>query len=177
MNQDLKRHFPRPLTAPGWSLVASIAALVGGCAAYGPEGLPAGSSRADVVKAMGAPTSESPLAGGGQRLEYARGPLGRHTYMLDFDAQGRMQQANQVLTEARFDAIQVGMPQAQVLASLGRPSERMNLAWQQQTVWMYRYDAIFCRWFQVGIDTEGRVASTGYGPDPLCEANDASDRL
>jgi len=36
-------------------------------------------------------------------------------------------------------------------------------------VWAYRYETPFCRWFQVGIDPQGKVVDTAYGPDPLCD--------
>jgi hypothetical protein len=60
---------------------------------------------------------------GGERIEYARGPFGKHTYMLDFDTQGRMITWQQVLTEPTFDALRVGTPRDQVLQTIGHPSE------------------------------------------------------
>ena len=43
-------------------------------------------------------------------------------------------------------------------------------------VWSYRYDAAFCKWFQVGLDsTTGKVVDTGYGPDPLCDEYQTSE--
>jgi hypothetical protein len=39
---------------------------------------------------------------GTQRLEFARGPFGRHTYMVDLDAQGRVANVEQVLDARHF---------------------------------------------------------------------------
>ena len=161
------------------TLVAAAVALCAtvGCATYGPPRLAAGASVADATRALGPPTGEYPLPAGAKRLEFARGPFGKHTYMLDFDAQGRMLGWAQVLTEARFNAVRAGTSQAEVLLALGRPSERSRIALQRQTVWSYRFEDHFCRWFQVGIDEAGRVTDTGYYPDPLCERKDPTDLI
>ena len=158
-------------------LAACAVAAFAGCATYGPPSLSAGASVADATRALGAATGEYTLPAGGKRLEFARGPLGKHTYMLDFDAQGRLLRWDQVLTEARFNAVRAGTPKDEVLLALGRPSEQSRLGWQRQAVWSYRFETLFCRWFQVGIDESGRVADTGYSPDPLCEAKERVDRL
>jgi hypothetical protein len=148
-----------------------------GCATYGPPNLPVGASVDDATRALGKPTGDYALPAGAKRLEFARGPFGKHTYMLDFDAQGKMLGWAQVLTEARFNAVRAGTPKDDLLLALGHPSEQSKLALQRHTVWSYRYETLFCQWFQVGIDEAGRVTDTGYFPDPLCEAKDNdSDR-
>jgi hypothetical protein len=149
--------------------------LVSACASYGPQSLSPGASVEVATHAMGAPTSEATLPGGERRLEYARGPFGKHTYMLDFDAQGRLLHWEQVLTEARFNAIHGGMDSAEVLAQIGHASEQRYIGWQKQVVWAYRYETPFCQWFQVGIDPQGKVVDTAYGPDPMCDVNDTRD--
>jgi hypothetical protein len=146
-----------------------------GCASYGPGSLAGGTTIADATRVMGLPTGEYLLANGGKRLEYARGPMGKHTFMLDFDAQGRLVAWAQVLTEARFNAVRVGTPSDELLMTLGHPSERSMVGLQHLAVWSYRYDAVFCQWFQVSLDAQGRVADTSYGPDPMCEPEHLSD--
>ena len=158
------------------SAVFLAAALAGGCTSLSPQSLSPGTAVAEARRALGKPTGEYSLPAAGTRLEYATGPYGKQTWMLDFDASGRLTQANQVLTEARFNQVLVGMSQDQLLMSLGRPSERSLLAFQRQTVWSYRYDGPFCQWFQVGIDQGGRVADTGYYPDPHCLPKSFGDR-
>jgi outer membrane protein assembly factor BamE (lipoprotein component of BamABCDE complex) len=155
---------------------ASLALIVlGACAtAYGPQGLKTGASIDEVTAALGEPTGRYPRPGG-ERVEFARGPYGKHTFMLDFDAQGRLSGWQQVLTEERFDTIRAGASRDDVLLALGHPSETSRLGFQRRTLWSYRYETPFCKWFQVGIDAQNRVVDTGYGPDPLCEDFEPSD--
>jgi hypothetical protein len=151
--------------------VAFAAVALAGCAGtYGPEKLPAGASVNEAVAQLGTPTARYPRAGG-ERLEYARGPYGKHTYMLDFDAQGRLTGWQQVLSEPRFDDIRAGMTRDELLMSIGHPSDTRHIAYQQRTLWSYRYETPFCRWFQVGLNRQDQVVDTGYGPDPLCDVN------
>ncbi len=155
-----------------------VSGFVSACSSYGPQSLGQGASLDDITRAMGVPTGEAALPGGGKRLEYARGPYGRHTYMLEFDAQGQLQRWEQVLDEQHFNAIRSGMDAAEVLTQIGRASEQYVVGWQaKQTVWAYRYETPFCQWFQVGIDAHGKVMDTAYGPDPLCDVGDTKDSL
>jgi hypothetical protein len=72
---------------------------LGACATrYGPESLETGAPLNEVTAALGSPTGRHAHAGG-ERIEYAHGPYGLHTYMLDFDAQGRFMRWQQVLVE------------------------------------------------------------------------------
>jgi hypothetical protein len=118
---------------------------------------------------MDKPTGEYPLAVGGRRLEYAGGTFGRQTFMFDFDANGRLLRAEQVLTERRFNAIQAGMTSAEVLEQIGKPSTTFTVRREPQTTWGYRFENPFCQWFMVGLDRDGRVGEAAYGPDPLCD--------
>ena len=153
----------------------ALAVLLAACTSYGPGALPKGSSVAAVTQAMGPPTGEHALPSGGRRLEFARGPFGRQTYMLDFDAAGQLVGSQQVLTEANFNAIQPGMSAAQVLALIGRPAKTWGISRQKQIVWSYRYDSTpFCQWFMVGMGYDDVVVDTAYGPDPLCDDDDFS---
>lgn len=160
------------------TLLPSLAAAVlSACAGYGPGALPSGATRAEAVALMGPPTGEYDLSaspglaapGAKRRVEFARGPFGRHTYMLDFDANERLLASTQVLTEANFNRIVAGQDQSVVRATLGRPARIWSLSFQSQNVWSYRYETTFCQWFQVGISYQGKVVDTSYGPDPLCD--------
>jgi hypothetical protein len=150
-------------------LAVVAAALLAACQSYSPGGLPPGSTAVQVRESMGVPTATYPLPDGGVRYEYARGPWAKHTYMIDFDAQARLVQSEQVLTENTFAKIRPGQTRDQVLFAIGHPADMQQVRYQNQTVWSYRYDAIFCIWFQVGMSPDGRVLETGYGPDPLCD--------
>ncbi|MES2889077.1 MAG: hypothetical protein V4739_13855 [Pseudomonadota bacterium] len=144
------------------------------CSSYAPANWPAGTPRSEIVKTLGLPTAQrrpTPEAAPGavQRLEYARGPMGRHTYMLDFDANDRLLGVQQVLNETRFQQVRPGMTQAALLDLLGRPSDIRAITRQRQKVWSYRYETPFCQWFEVSVSDEGPVSDAGFGPDPLCE--------
>ena len=162
----------RPLLRPDWT-AALVAVLLCACTSYSPSGLAPGSSVAAVVKDMGQPTGESPLPDGGRRLEFARGPYGKHTYMLDFDTQGSLVSWQQVLTEARFNGIHAGMDAKEVLAQIGHPAEYINIGWQHQVAWSYRFDSPMCLWFQVGMGLDSKVVDTAYGQDPICDRKDS----
>ncbi|WP_062192406.1 hypothetical protein [Caldimonas taiwanensis] len=158
-------------------VVAATLALAGvlqGCAIrYAPGALDAGLTESEVRARMGPPTGEHLGPDGRRRLEFARGPYGRHTYMADLDAQGRVRQWTQVLTESHFNAVTVGMGRDELLYRLGRPSEERRIPRRNELVWSYRYESPFCLWFQVSLDAvTQRVTQTGYGVDPLCEGMD-----
>jgi hypothetical protein len=162
---------PQPLSR--LPALAAVVVALGGCAGYGPQSLKTGATVDQAVAVMGAPTGRYRTAAG-ERVEYARGPYGKHTYMLDFDSQGRLTGWEQVLVEPVFNAIIAGMTQDELLMRIGHPSDSIPLRWQRRTLWSYRYDTPFCKWFQVGIDERKTVVDTGYGPDPLCNAQMAS---
>src|SRR5258706_10388087 len=135
----------------------AMAALLGACAFQRPRSYVMGSSAASAIQGMGAPTGEYASASGGRRLEYAGGTYGRHTYMFDFDASDRLVNAEQVLTEARFNAIKAGMASAEVLAQIGKPATTWPISRQRQIVWSYRDESPFCQGFMVGMGPDGRV--------------------
>jgi hypothetical protein len=158
----------------GWSRILSLAAaavVLAGCVNMSnPTRLAPGASADEIRQLLGEPTGRYPLAGGAQRLEYARGPFGKQTWMLDVDAEGRLISATQVLTEKQFNAIRAGATADEVLRTIGRPSNVGYVGWHKtQTVWSYRYASPFCQWFQVGLSEVGVVEDTGYGPDPICD--------
>ena len=158
----------------GWNRILSLAAVAlasAGCVNMNnPTRLVPGASADEIRQWLGEPSGRYPLAGGAQRLEYARGPFGKQTWMLDVDAGGRLTSATQVLTEKQFNAIRAGATADEVLRTIGRPSNVGYVGWHKtQTVWSYRYASPFCQWFQVGLSEAGVVEDTGYGPHPICD--------
>jgi hypothetical protein len=145
------------------------AVLLAGCASYGPGKLQAGQAEADVIARLGQPSARTALPGGGAKLDFARGPMGAHTYRVELDASGRVRAVDQLLTESNFDAVKRNESPEQVRDRLGPPSERRG-GWRGVgEVWSYRYDwRVRCQWFQVWF-VEQRVREAGYGVDPLCE--------
>ncbi len=148
-------------------LVAAL--LLGGCAVVPPQ---PGTARADVLRTWGPPTAHHALPDGNDRLEYATGPYGRTTWMVDLDAAGRVKQARQVLNEAEFEAVMAtpGLRRAGVLRRLGAPGERRPLGWLGGEVWSWRYPTNDCLWFEISLSKEGRVTGAGYAVDPRCDA-------
>lgn len=144
-----------------------LLAALGACAAF-PGGLPLGTSIGEARQSIGGPSSEYPLANGGTRLEFRRG---RETYMLDFDAAGRLVASHQVLTPDAFATITPGMAQEEVLARIGRPAFVFPVGWQNLQVWNYRFGGMEgdCVVFQVSIDNATHtVTDVGPNTDPIC---------
>ena len=123
---------------------------------------------------LGQPTGRYELPQGGARLEFARGPYGKHTYMVDLDSAGNVIGWQQVLNENNFNTVVNGMSRDEVLFKLGRPSERRGGGRQGGEVWSYRYDAVFCQWFAISM-IDGKVRDPAYLPDPLCDNDNDND--
>lgn len=141
--------------------------LLPACSSYAPPDILVGMGRDEVVARMGQPDLERKLEEG-SRLEFPRGPQGKHTWFVYFDAAGKASRAQQVLTEPNFNRIDPGMTQEQVRQLLGRPSEVWLLGRDRGMVWNYRYDAD-CKWFQVELSLQQEVRSAGYGTPPECD--------
>jgi hypothetical protein len=141
-------------------------ALLAACAVP----LQAGLSEAEVAARMGPPTGRYVMPSGTTRLEFARGPMGRTTWMVDLDAAGRTQQWAQVLDDAHFAQVVDGLPRDDLLRLLGRPAHRAR-EWQNRETWYWRYQTNDCLWFAVTLSAEGRVLDGGgHMPDPACDA-------
>jgi hypothetical protein len=150
-------------------IVASVATMLIACAgSYSPPKDLNGHSEAEVVQAMGQPTGRYTLPDNGKRLEYAKGPAGRHTYMIDLDAQGRVVQSEQVLDEHYFDVINPGMKRDDLLRFIGRPCERAGVRGGGE-IWSWRYTNANCLWWQAQLDGQGVVSGTGYATAPGCD--------
>lgn len=154
----------RLATVSAW--VAVVAAL-SSCAGYAPPQDFNGMTSEQITAVMGPPDTRRAVEGG-TRLEFPRGPAGRHTWFVYLDANGRAVRTEQVLTEANFIRINPGMSQDEVLLRLGRPGEVQRLARARGSVWSYRYENNQCLWFQIEMAQEKVVRSAGYGEPPEC---------
>ena len=155
---------PHRLLVWNWLL---LCLLLPGCSGYAPPDAMIGMSRDELVLRMGQPDMERRLDAG-NRLEFPRGPFGKHTWFVYFDATGRASRAEQVLTEQNFNRINVDMTQDDVRQLLGRPSEVQVLGRARGVVWNYRYENNSCIWFQVELSLQQQVRSAGYGEPPEC---------
>jgi len=156
--------------SPATGLLLGGLLAVAGCAthSYGPGDLKPGASRADVLARLGPPAMSATLADGGERIDFWRGPYGKHTWRVELDATGRVRRLAQVLNESNFEALPLGAGRAEVLARLGPPSEQ-RVGWRGVgQVWSYRYESVWCRWFQVWL-VDDLVREASYGTDPICD--------
>jgi len=153
------------------SICIAAALLLAACAVP-PPGV--GTVRDDVLRTWGPPTARYAMPAGAERLEYATGPYGRTTWMIDLDAGGRVTQARQVLNEAEFMQVQIksasGLTRDELLRWIGTPGEVRHGGWQGGQVWSWRYPTNDCLWFQVSVTDRGTVTGGAYGIDPRCDA-------
>lgn len=157
-------------TAPR-ALLAGLTALLGACAALQVPLPTAGQTEAEVIARLGPPTGRYTLPAGAQRLEYATGPYGRTTWMVDLDAGGRVTGSQQALTEANFAKVRDGMPRDEVLRLLGRPADRAGEYMNRQT-WSWRYPTYDCLWARITFEPDGRVrGGASFLPDPRCDVD------
>ena len=147
--------------------LALMAAVLSGCASYAPDAGIVGLSRDQVVARLGAADPEAAAQVHG-RLDFLRGPMGKHTYFVYFDDQGKAVRFEQVLTEERFARMVPDMSVDDVVLLIGRSRSTFGLARNRGFVWSYRYENPLCQWFQVEFTSEGKVRSAGYSKPPEC---------
>jgi len=149
------------------SLTATAAlALLAGCASE-PTRVPVGTSRAEVLQRLGAPTAAYALPSG-ERLQYSRQPAGFEVTNIDLDATGRVVAVIQVLHEARFaHDIRIGEWRVpDVLRTYGRPEEISRVSSFDGQVWQWRYRQINePRLLYIYIDRAGVVRRYHVGDD------------
>jgi hypothetical protein len=154
-------------------ILLALLSMLSACAAFGPPTLNEGEPEAAVLARLGTPTGRHTLPAGGTRLEYATGPMGRHTWMVDLGANGTVRSWHQALEEPRlheFQARAPGLSIDELLRTLGRPAERQKLGWVRGEVWSWRYPTNDCLWYQVSIGEDRIVRDAGFGIDPRCDA-------
>ncbi len=159
-------HPPRTAGAGQRPWLLLLAAALAACAP-----LPTPRSEQEVLQTWGAPTSRYTLQGGGQRLEYASGPYGRATWMMDLGPQGQVLRMRQVLTDTELMAVQAAMPMpaTALLQWIGRPGESRHGGRAGGRVWGWRYQTNDCLWFLVSVDDAGAAQSAAFMTDPRCD--------
>ena len=150
-----------------WYVAAMFVAALGGCASYAPSSSIIGLSREQVIERLGLP-DPAVSHGTSDRLDFPRGPMGKHTYFVYFDDKGRAIRFEQALTEERFSRIVPEMSTEDVIQLIGVSRSTFGLARNRGFVWSYRYENPFCQWFQVEFTIEAKVRSAGYSKAPEC---------
>jgi hypothetical protein len=132
-----------------------------------------GASEQEAILQMRPLTARYAMPDGGVRLEFARGPYGRETWMIDVDNAGRVVAVQQVLGEAKLAEFQKrapGMSRDELLRTLGTPGEKRSGGWQPGQVWSWRFPTNDCLWFQVSMGDDGVVKDGAFAIDPICDA-------
>lgn len=139
-----------------WATALGLGVLLAGCAH--PLQEKPGAPRAEVLQRQGPPTVRVALPDG-ERLIYSGQPAGRHVHVLDFDAQGQLLRAEQVLTIERLQAIPVNVWTSEdVRRHFGPPALVERVSRFEGVVWTYRYNEYgLFRLAHVHIDLGGVV--------------------
>ena len=156
-----------PVIRRALALLAAVMLL--GCAVPRPGQLAKGMTEPEVVAQMGAPTARYDLGDRQMRLEFATGPAGRETWMVDLDASGRMTRSMQVLDPWYFAQVSDGMDREQLLRILGRPGW-VRGAYQKQELWYWRYPNNDCLLAVATVNAQRKVVGgVSMMPDPNCD--------
>jgi outer membrane protein assembly factor BamE (lipoprotein component of BamABCDE complex) len=143
------------------SLCIALALVASACAAYSGYNLQPGTSEEQVRQTMGAPAAVYEQGDGSRVLAYPKGPEGVETFMARVGADGRLVRIDQVLSDGRFEAIQPGLTEQQVLRMLGPPRDHMAFARSATHAWDYKYQDTwgYPAIFSVIFDQHGVVVS------------------
>ena len=147
---------------PELSLAAlSLALCLGGCALMSP--VQVGMSRAEVASRLGTPAAVVPI-GSGSRLQYSGQPSGQYAWMVDLDAEQRVTQARQVLTEREFTRLDSGVWSRQdVEREFGRPAAIEHVASWPGEIMTYRWNDGVDRFYWVYLDDSNTVRRSHAG--------------
>lgn len=147
----------------------AVIGMLAGCTIPRPGQIAAGMDEPQVVALMGAPTSRYSMPAGMTRLEFARGPAGRETWMVDLDAGGHVTGVEQVLDGWHFLAVKDGTPREALLRALGRPGWVRGEYGDRET-WYWRYPSTQCLVAAATLSPQGQViGGVAQMPDPDCE--------
>ena len=154
-------------------VLLSSGALLAGCAAFGRPPAP-GEPMASVQSRLGRPSARFQV-GADTVDEYGAGYFGQFTYMARYGPDGRLVSYEQVLTDAKFATIKLGVDNKQtILQTFGHPAETMGLPRRNLEVWSYRYkqSGVWDAMMHIHFSPDGVVREMMAGPDMLREKRD-----
>lgn len=153
------------------ALLLGLFAVLAACAS--PGSIAPGTPATEVLQTLGAPTGRYAAPDGGERLQYSMQPAGQAVYNIDLDAQGRVVQVEQALSEALFGQriVPDRWSRADVLREYGRPAQVMGVHNFDGEIWVWRYlDGPTWRLLFIDVDRAGIVRGWSNGdenmPDP-----------
>jgi hypothetical protein len=120
-----------------------VALLAAGCANKYATPLPPGATEEEVIARHGHPTARY-QDGNTTLLEYASGYWAQYAFFATMDANGRLVKWEQVLTDEKFNTLEVGKAtRADLLKTIGHPAEITRIHKYNYEVWTYRYKRAF----------------------------------
>jgi len=148
-------------------IAATLTTFLVACAS--PQSLKPGTPIAEARSTLGRPTAEVRLPDGGSRLQYSGQPNNQSVWNVDFDAQGRLRSAEEMMTDEAFLRVRAGKDtQADVVRDFGAPAEVFHYRLSNETAFMYRYytHGNFHAAMFIYFDPAGVVKRTETGLDP-----------
>ena len=130
---------------------------------------PGESTGDDVRRLMGKPGMVWEEPDGSQVLEFARGPEGHQTFMVEIGPDGRFRGMKNVLTSEFLARVRPGVTRDEARRILGQPTEVTRFPLKpDQEVWTWRYQAEGRdpELFHARIGPDGVVLATESAPDP-----------
>ncbi|HUH88666.1 MAG TPA: hypothetical protein VL003_11560 [Pusillimonas sp.] len=154
-----------------WPAVLSSFLLLQGCTSITTAS--PGTPLTQVEAEFGRHNYSCPLPDGGRRVIWSRQPFGQFAWGTNVDAQGRVGQITQLLTDQHFRVLNEGSwTDEQVLCEFGPPAEidAVGMPSVRQVVWSYRYqqDGVWNSLMYVYMGPDGKQVTRFHpGPDPM----------
>jgi outer membrane protein assembly factor BamE (lipoprotein component of BamABCDE complex) len=145
------------------AVVLAAAVSLAGCALDPLRRVPPGASQDQVRAAFGEPWAKWQEKDGATLWSYPTGPLGRHTYLAEFDPAGRLRGIEDMMTDRGFARLTVGQSTRDDVQRLfGPPYQVIPFARRREVAWDYRFtDAwTFPAIFSVIFNEQGTVVQT-----------------
>jgi len=158
---------------PAWITTAAsaIIAVLPGCDYVNMQEMKVGvTTQAEVRARMGEPGFVHRNDDGTATWEYARQPNGIHCYMITFGSNQVISQIEQVLNDANYGKVRLGMSKDDIRRLFGAPATKQVFANLGEEIWEWRIEGMPPMeetWFMVHFDTEnGSVKKTSKRVQP-----------